>query len=193
MISAILLAAGESRRMGEFKQLLRLGDKSFVEHCVDNLLASRVDEVIIVTGHRELEVRRAVGDRPVRFAHNADYQSGMASSIKCGVQALSESTRACVLALVDQPQIGADVINLVIETYEKATAIIVIPTHGGRNGHPILLDVSLKEEILTMDPEQGLRQVVRAHLDQVARVEVSSRAVLEDCDLPEDYERILKQ
>lgn len=193
MISAILLAAGESRRMGEFKQLLRLGDKSFVEHCVDNLLASRVDEVIIVTGHRELEVRRAVGDRPVRFAHNAEYQSGMASSIKCGVQALPESTRACVLALVDQPQIGADVINLVIETYEKAPTIIVIPTYGGRNGHPILLEVSLKEEILTMNPEQGLRQVVRAHLDQVARVEVSSRAVLEDCDLPEDYERILKQ
>ncbi len=193
MISAILLAAGESRRMGEFKQLLRLGDKSFVEHCVDNLLASRVDEVIVVTGHRELEVRRAAGDRCVRFAHNAGYRSGMASSIKRGVQALSESTRACVVALVDQPQIGADVIDLVIETYEKASALIVIPAYGGRNGHPILLDVGLKEEILTMNPEQGLRQVVRAHLDQVARVEVSSRAVLEDCDLPEDYERILKQ
>ena len=193
MISAILLAAGESRRMGEFKQLLRLGDKTFVEHCVDNLLASHVDEVIIVTGHRELEARRAIGDRPVRFAHNADYQSGMASSIKRGVQALSESTRACVLALVDQPQIGAGVINLVIETYEKTPAIIVIPTYGGRNGHPILFDVSLKEEILTINLEQGLRQVVRGHLDQVARVEVSSRAVLEDCDLPEDYERILRQ
>lgn len=193
MISAILLAAGESRRMGEFKQLLRLGDKSFVEHCVDNLLASRVDEVIIVTGHRELEVRCAVGGRRVRFAQNTDYQSGMASSIKCGIQAVSENARACVLALVDQPQIGADVINLVIETYERAPTIIVIPTYGGRNGHPILLEVSLKEEILIMDPEQGLRQVVRAHLDQVARVEVSSRAVLEDCDLPEDYERILKQ
>jgi molybdenum cofactor cytidylyltransferase len=193
MISAILLAAGESRRMGEFKQLLRFQDKTFVEHCVDNLLASRVDKVIIVTGHRDLEVRRAVGDRPVRFAHNADYKSGMTSSIKCGVQALSESTRACVLALVDQPQINADVINLVINKYEQEPAIIVIPTYGGRNGHPILLDASLNEEILTMDPEQGLRQVVRAHLDQVSRVEVSSRAVLEDCDLPEDYQRMLKQ
>jgi len=193
MISAILLAAGESRRMGEFKQLLRLNNKTFVEHCVDNLLASRVDEVIIVTGHRELEVRRAVGDRPVRFAHNVDYQSGMASSIKCGIRAISPGMRACVLALVDQPQIGADVTNLVIETREKAPGIIVIPTYQGKNGHPILLDVSLKEEILAMDPEQGLRQVVRAHLGQVARVEVSSSAVLEDCDLPEDYERLLKQ
>lgn len=192
MISAILLAAGESRRMGEFKQLLRLGEKSFVEHCVDNLLASRVNEVIVVTGHRDLEVRHAIADRTVRFAHNLDFKSGMASSVKCGVRAVSESARACVLALVDQPQIGADVINRVIDTYEAPT-LIVIPTHEGKKGHPILFDLRLKEEILAMDPEQGLRQVVHAHWDKLAHVEVSSSAVLEDCDLPEDYERILKQ
>lgn len=192
MISAILLAAGESRRMGQFKQLLPLGDKSFVEHCVDNLLASCVDEVIIVTGHREFEVRRAVADRPVRFAHNADYRAGMASSIKCGVRSLSENARAFVLALVDQPQIGSDVIDLVIEAYDKEPALIVIPAYAGKNGHPILLDLSLKEEILRFDPEQGLRQVVRAHRDQVTRVEMTSRSILEDFDLPEDYERVLK-
>src|SRR4030095_10625589 len=102
MISAILLAAGESRRMGEFKQLLGIGDKSFVEHCVDNLLASRVDELIVVTGNRDWDVRTTVGKRPVRFAHNADYQSGMASSIKCGCAALSDDSPACVLRVVDR-------------------------------------------------------------------------------------------
>lgn len=192
MISAILLAAGESRRMGKFKQLLRLGDRTFVEHCVDNLLASRVDEVIVVTGHRDLEVRGAVGDRPVRFSHNSDYQSGMASSIKCGVRSLPASSRAFVLALVDQPQIGAKVINLIIETYERSQAIIVIPTYGGRNGHPILLDVSLKDEILRFDADQGLRQVVRSHPEQIERIEVPNGSILEDCDFPEDYERLVK-
>lgn len=193
MISAILLAAGESRRMGEFKQLLRLDDKTFVEHCVDNLLGSRVSEVIVVTGHRESEVRSALGDRPVRFAHNADYQSGMASSIKCGVQAAAETARACVLALVDQPRIGIGVINRVIETYEKMRTMIVIPTYEGKNGHPILFDLRLREEILTMDLEQGLRQVVRAHPDEIVRIEANTGAVLEDCDLPEDYERMLRE
>jgi len=193
MISAILLAAGESRRMGEFKQLLLLEDKSFVEHCADNLLASRVDEVIVVTGHRESEIRGVLGDRPVRFAHNSDYPSGMSSSIKRGIQAVSESARACVLALVDQPRIGADVINRIIETYETRPVMIVVPTYEGRNGHPIILDLRLKEEILMMDPEQGLRQVVRGHSDSVAYVEMSSGLVVEDCDLPEDYERLLKQ
>jgi molybdenum cofactor cytidylyltransferase len=192
MISAILLAAGESRRMGQFKQLLRFADKSFVEHCVDNLLASRIDEVIIVTGHREFDIRRAVGARPVKFAHNPDYRSGMASSIKCGVRALSENARAFILALVDQPQIGTAVINLVIEAYEKKPALIVIPAYQGKNGHPILLDLTLKEEILRFDPELGLRQVVRTHREQVMRVEVTNAEILEDFDSPEDYERALK-
>lgn len=193
MISGILLAAGESRRMGEFKQLLQLEGKTFVEHCADNLLASRLGEVLIVTGHRESEVRGAIGNRTLRFIHNPDYHSGMASSIKRGVQALSESASACVLALVDQPQIATSVIDLLIDTYEKSQPLIVIPTCEGKNGHPILLDLDLREEILRMDPEQGLREVVRSHSSQIARVEVSTSAVLEDFDLPEDYKRLLKR
>jgi CTP:molybdopterin cytidylyltransferase MocA len=117
----------------------------------------------------------------------------MASSIKRGVKALSERTRAFVLALVDQPQIEVEMINLVIDEFERSPAIIVIPTHEGKGGHPIVIDVSLKEEILTLDLEQGLRQVVRAHLDKVLRVEVANPVVLEDFDLPEDYQRLLNR
>lgn len=193
MISAVLLAAGESRRMGEFKQLLRLGDKTFVEHCVDNLLLSRVGEVIVITGHRDSEVQRALGDRPVRFAYNSQYQSGMASSIRRAMEAVSENAQACVLALVDQPRIAPNVIDRIIETYEEARPLIVIPTFEGRNGHPILLDLALKEEVLNMDSSLGLRSVVHAHSSRIARVDVSDSEVLEDCDVPDDYERILKR
>jgi CTP:molybdopterin cytidylyltransferase MocA len=193
MISALLLAAGESRRMGDFKQLLRLGDKSFVEHCVDNLLASRIDEVIVVTGHRESEVRHAIGERRVIFAYNGQYESGMTSSIKRGMGAISKSSNACVLALVDQPEIDPKVVNRIIETYERARPLIVIPTYEGKHGHPILLDVSLKREILNLDSAQALRDVVHAHSSEISRVEVYDQSVLEDCDLPEDYRRILRK
>ncbi len=198
MIAAVLLAAGESRRMGEFKQLLRLGNKTFVEHCVDNLLASSVDEVIVVTGHRESEVQRAIGNRPVKIVHNPDYQSGMTSSIKCGVRQVSDSARACVISLVDQPRIDTPIIDCLIQVYESGAyengrSLIVIPAYEEKSGHPILLDLALREEILAMDPEIGLRQVVLAHSGAITRVSVSSPAVLEDCDLPEDYERLLKQ
>ena len=191
MISAVLLAAGESRRMGSFKQLLTLAGKTFVECCADNLLASRAGEVVVVTGHREAEVRLAMGNRAVRFAHNPDYRSGMSSSIKRGIAALSDYARACLIALVDQPQIGADVFNLAIETYLTEQALIVLPTFEGRRGHPIVLDLKLKDEILNMDPDQGLRQVVNSHRDQTRFVEVSSEVVLLDFDTPEDYQRAL--
>ena len=192
MYSAVLLAAGESKRMGEFKQLLPFNGKTFVECCVDNLLASRANEVVVVTGYREQDVRRAVGARPVRFAHNEEYRSGMSLSIKRGVEAISAGARAVIVALVDQPQIGPGIINQVIEAYEKMRPLIVVPTYDGRNGHPVVIDSSLREQILAMDPNLGLRHVVHANADCLARVEVASEAVLIDCDFPEDYSRLLK-
>jgi molybdenum cofactor cytidylyltransferase len=191
MISAILLAAGESRRMGEFKQLLPFGDKTFVEQCIDTLLEAPVTEVIVVTGHRESEVRRVIGDRSVTYAHNPDYRQGMATSIKVGVQAATEGTQAFLISLVDQPQISTGVIRRIIEAHERMAPKIVVPTNDGRNGHPILLDASLRDEILQIDLVEGLRQVVHMHSDGTIKVEVSTRTVLEDCDLPEDYKRII--
>jgi molybdenum cofactor cytidylyltransferase len=188
MISAVLLAAGESRRMGDFKQLLDFNGKTFVACCVDNLLASRADEVIVVTGHRDRDIRLALVGRPVRFAHNEDYRQGMSSSIKRGIEAVSKEARACLIALVDQPQITTEIINRVIEAYERARPIVVIPSYCGQGGHPILLDMSLKDEILRMDSGPGLRQVVYAHAP--TRIDVSTDAVLMDFDRPEDYRRI---
>ena len=190
MISAILLAAGESRRMGSFKQLLQFAGKTFVESCIDSLLASRVDEVVVVTGHRHRDVRNAIGSRPVRVVHNPDYEFGMSSSVKCGVEALPLDTQACLIALVDQPQMETGIINRVIEAYLEHLPLIVIPNYNGRNGHPIIIDLSLRKEILKMDARQGLRQVVHAHPDRLLLVTVDSDTILIDFDLPEDYERL---
>jgi molybdenum cofactor cytidylyltransferase len=193
MISAILLAAGESRRMGDFKQLLTFDGKSFVECCVDQLMASRATEVIVVTGHRDADVRRALGERNVHAIHNPDYQKGMASSVKCGVAAASPAARAVMIALVDQPQIGVAIIDRVIAEYEAHRSGIVIPTYGGRNGHPILIDLRLRDDLLSFNPSQGLRQVVQARADDVVRVEVGDPAVLTDIDYPEDYASLIRR
>ncbi|HVF90135.1 MAG TPA: nucleotidyltransferase family protein [Blastocatellia bacterium] len=190
MISALLLAAGESRRMIDFKQLLTFRGKTFVECSVDNLLESRAGEVIVVTGYREADVRSALSGRPVRFAHNPDYRAGMSSSIKQGVRAISDGAHGMLVALVDQPQIGADIFNLVIDSYERSRPLVVVPSYGGKNGHPVVIDLSLKDEILEMDPSQGLREVVHAHADRLLKIEVASDTVLTDFDYPEDYRRI---
>ena len=192
MISAILLAAGESRRMGEFKQLLTYAGRTFVECCVDHLLASRADEVIVVTGHREAEVREALGARPVRVVYNKDYREGMSSSVKCGVAALAPAAKAVLVTLVDQPQIDSAIINRVIAEYETGSPLIVIPTYERRNGHPVLIDLRLRDELLSLDPTQGLRQVIHTHAAETLHIEVMTEAVLTDFDYPEDYRRLLK-
>jgi molybdenum cofactor cytidylyltransferase len=193
MISAILLAAGESRRMGDFKQLLPLRGKTFVECCVDQLLATSLDEVIVVTGHRHLEVQQALAGRPVRFAFNPDYQSGMSSSILCGVRALNDSTSAILIALADQPQIQASLISKVIAAYQTERPLLVVPVYADRRGHPIILDARLRDEILALDPAQGLRQVVQAHKDQALFLELMNDAILLDFDYPQDYQSFLAQ
>jgi len=192
MISAILLAAGESRRMGEFKQLLMFAGRTFVECCADHLLDSRIDELIVVTGHREADVRRALGGRAVRLAHNADYRDGMSSSVKCGIAAVSPAATAVLVALVDQPQIEPAAINRVIAEYERQRSLIVIPTCNGRNGHPVLIDLRLRDELLAFDGSQGLRQVIQAHAADVLHIDVATETVLTDFDYPEDYQRMKK-
>jgi len=191
MISAILLAAGESRRMGEFKQLLPFGDKTFVEQCVDTLLEAQIPEVVVVTGHRAADVRRVLGDRKIKYTHNPDYHLGMTTSIKCGVQAVNIAARAFLISLVDQPQITSKIISRIIEEYERMAPKIVVPTNAGRKGHPILIDATLRDQILSLDPTESLRQLVHLHSEGIAKVEIGSKSVLEDCDFPEDYRRVI--
>jgi molybdenum cofactor cytidylyltransferase len=190
MISAVLLAAGKSERMGKFKQLLSINGKTFVEACADNLLASRADEVVVVTGHNQAAVRAALATRPVRIVDNPDYERGMASSIKRGVESAAGGARAILIGLSDQPLIGPDVLNQIIAEYEDNAPLIVIPTYLGRRGHPILLDSSLRGEIVSMDLDIGLSQVTRAHDHQIRYVEVNSDSVLMDFDLPQDLEQL---
>src|SRR5215469_4667856 len=193
MISAVLLAAGKSERMGKFKQLLPVDGKTFVEACVDNLLASRTDEVIVVTGYNEAAVGAALADRPIRIVNNPCFEAGMGSSIKKGVESVAAEARAFMIALADQPLIGPDVLNQIMSEYEDSASLIVIPTYLGRRGHPILIDSALKGEVLSMDPHIGLRQITHKYEHQTRYLEVSSSSVLTDFDLPEDLNLLPKR
>ena len=190
-ISAILLAAGKSERMGAFKQLLPLGGKTFVESCVDNLLASSAAEVIVVTGHNESAVRQVLAGRRVRFAYNPNYQLGMATSIIRGFEAVSGTSAAVMIALVDQPLVATAVIDKLISEYRASNSLILIPRHNGKRGHPILMSTRLKHDVESMDLSEGLRAVIETHALDISYVEVDSDSILVDFDYPEDYERII--
>ncbi len=192
MIYAIVLAAGESRRMGAPKQLLPFGGKTVLLAVVDRLLLSRADGVLVVLGCRAEEVRATLGGRPVQVVLNLDYAQGMLASVQAGVAALPPDATASLICLGDQPTLDPAVVDQVIEAHRQTGRGIVIPTFNGKRGHPALISLRYRDEILALSGEPGLKAVMRGHLEDTAEVEVHRPEILDDIDTPEDYQKALK-
>jgi molybdenum cofactor cytidylyltransferase len=193
-VAAVLLAAGTSTRLAGFKQLMSYRGRTFVEACVEALLASGADETLVVLGHRAEEVASAVARFQVRTVVNGDYLDGMASSVKAGVRAVPEgSAEGVMIALCDQPHVPPAVHRAVVEAYRRTGAAIVVPTVAGDTGHPVVFDLSLRDEILAVDPSEGLRAVTYAHRGDRLLVAVDSLSVIDDIDTPDDYARLSEE
>ncbi len=191
-VSAVLLAAGESRRMGRPKQLLPIRDRIAIEMAIENLLTSPVSEVIVVLGYRANEIAKRISWLPVRIVINTDYTRGMSSSVKAGLRAVSDMAEGVLFALGDQPFVTSMVIDKLVSAFSQG-AFIVLPVYQGRSGHPVILDIKYRPDILEMDETLGLRQVIRKYSGDIQRVEVDSPAVLMDMDQMEEYHRQLEQ
>jgi CTP:molybdopterin cytidylyltransferase MocA len=185
-IGAILLAAGQSRRMGAFKPLLPFGGKTVIEACVDYLHEGGIQNIIVVVGSRADEIREKLGSSSISFVVNPDPASEMSLSIACGVVQLPAVARAAVIALVDQPAIPASVITTLATEWEEG-ARLVVPTFAGRGGHPVLIDLQLREELMNLDPASGLKTLFESHRDEVRRVSVASPYIARDMDTWDDY------
>ena len=187
MTTGIVLAAGMSTRMGALKQLLPLGDKAVIEVVVERV-SSRLDKVLDVLGHRADERVPVLADYAVEWIVNTDYCAGMLSSVKCGIQAAGETT-GYLICLGDQPSIDPRVIDQVQTAAIRLGKGIVIPTYGGRRGHPIFLAGAYAEKILALSPDQGLNLVTRGHPADTLEIPVDNKEILEDMDTPVDYQR----
>ena len=191
-LAGVVLAAGESRRMGRPKQLLPFGERTILERVVDTLLTAGVGEVIVVLGHLADRVGAVLGDRPVKAVVNEAYRQGMLSSIKCGVQAIGPEHDAVLLALGDQPQIDTAVVSEVIRAYRAGNAGIVIPRYGAKNGHPIIINLqTYREAILNLPMHVGLNALMQECVDDVRLIDVATEDIIRDIDVPEDYTREL--
>ena len=187
-VAAVLLAAGQSRRMGAFKPLLPFGRRSVVETCVSNLLEAGASEVVVVVGHRGEEVRAALANETrVRFAVNETEGSEMGLSVARGVEAVSSEASAALVALVDHPAVPPSVIKSLVEARTRTGARLVLPVWQGRGGHPVLIDLSLREELLSVVRVRGLRALFDAHRDEVLRLPAGTPFVARDMDTWEDY------
>jgi molybdenum cofactor cytidylyltransferase len=191
-LAGIVLAAGESRRMGQPKQLLPFGEHTILERVVDTLLTAGVGEVIVVLGHLADRVRTVLGDRPVRAVVNEAYRQGMLSSVKCGVRAIGAGYDAVLFALGDQPHIEGAVVSEVMRAYRAGNAGIVIPRYGDKKGHPIIINLAkYREAIVNLPEDGGLNALMQAHADDVRLIDVASEDIIRDIDVPDDYTREL--
>jgi molybdenum cofactor cytidylyltransferase len=188
-IAAIVLAAGRSRRMGAFKPLLPFGEQTVIESCINNLRAADVKDIIVVVGHRAEDIRDKLKTFDVGFAVNPDPDSEMSASIARGVEAVSPSARALIIALVDHPAVPAETIKTLIDEWRRG-ARLVQPEYEGRGGHPVLIGLAYRNELLALNPESGLRALFVAHFGEVRRLPVASPYVARDMDTWEDYLRL---
>jgi molybdenum cofactor cytidylyltransferase len=193
MIAGIVLAAGESRRMGRQKLLLPYAGVPVIRHIVNVLLESDVDAIGVVTGKDDAPVEECLVDVHVQFMHNEHYKNGMLSSVRKGVELAQELDTDMMLLLGDQPMIKVEVVNKLLSGWREKEKGIHVASYHSRGGHPVVIHRSFYDEILNEFENEGLRGLMKKHSEQVSKIEMSDERVLMDMDSPADYEAALKQ
>jgi len=191
-IAAILLAAGRSKRMGAYKPLLPFGDRTVVEACVKYLLDGGVETVIVVAGDRIEEVRNNLNQLPVVFAETPPSGSEMGVSIIRGVEKIPPDADAVFIVLVDQPAIPSEMIRFMISERQRTRASLLVPVYEGRRGHPVLIDMGYREQLLNLDPERGLRAFFETRGDAILVVPLDSPYIARDMDTWDDYRSLYR-
>lgn len=187
MIEAIVLAAGESRRMGLPKPLLRFGDTTFLEQILGVLRTCEVGGITVVLGARAAVIRASTDLSAAQVVVNENWQEGQLSSLAAGLRSVAALTDAVLLCLVDNPLVTTDVIGRIIDAFRKSHKPIVIPVVHGRRGHPALFARAVFDELLHAPAHEGARHVVNADRTRVLEVEVPDEAILTRIDTPQDY------
>jgi molybdenum cofactor cytidylyltransferase len=185
-IAAVILAAGQSRRMGRQNKLLAPVDgKPLVAHMVDAVLGSRAGPVVVVTGHEEEAVRAALGERRVIWAHNPHFAEGLSTSLKAGLDALPEDADGVLVALGDMPRVRSAQIDRLIAAFNPLEGRgIVVPTVRGKRGNPVLFASRLIPALREVAGDVGGRHLLGEHADEVVEIEMEDDAALLDIDTP---------
>lgn len=190
-VSVILLAAGESKRMGKPKLLLPLGGGTILEKTVDNILSSRVDEVIVVLGAEAQKIEKAITGKPVNIIFNPEYHQGMSTSLIAGLKQVSSQAQRVMVALSDQPLIEKDTYNKLINESLNSNKGITVPLYKTKRGNPIIFAINYKDELLSLKGDVGGREILRRHPDDILEVAVDSGSIYINLNTTGDYRSVL--
>ncbi len=189
-VSAVLLAAGSSMRMGRSKQLLPLNNKPLIRHCLDTIVASQIGDVVVVLGADRAGIEKAIEDYRIKKVFNPDPSSDMAESLRIGLRRTDESSSGCLVCLSDHPMVLSRTIRTLIALHSKNPGRIIIPVYHGKKGHPTLFPMPVVKEVFK---GHTLRDVIQRFADSVELVPVEDKGIIFDIDTMEDYKEALKQ
>src|SRR4030043_1300091 len=189
-VSAILLAAGSSRRMGQLKQLLPLHDKPIIRYCLDNLITSGIENIVAVLGYRGDEVLAVIQEMPVQIVLNKNQESEMAESVRIGLRAIAEKSSGVLVCLSDHPLVSIDTLKSLMQCFREAPDKIIIPLYKGKRGHPSLFPNPVIDEVFV---GLNLRDIINRDSSRIRILDVDDEGVILDMDTREDYEKILKK
>lgn len=186
---AIVLAAGASRRMGRPKLELDLGGTTVLERSVHNLSRASIDRVRVVVAPDAT----FAASEAVELVVNSDRDSGLASSLKAGLRDLPAGTKVVLVALADKPFVLPETIRKLLDVFDGGDAKVVYPVYRGEQGHPVLWDSTLVDELLEVDGDRGAKAVLDAHRVEAVAVDVEDPGVCVDIDTPDDYRAALER
>ena len=176
--------------MGRPKQLLPLGNKPVIRHCIDNIIAAGIQEIVVVVSPHAQAIAEALSGLPVRIAVNNTIDGDMAGSVRVGLKAIDQSSSGVLVCLVDHPLASGDTMKTLMHAHREFPDKIIIPSYNGKRGHPSLFPMTILQEIFVADT---LRGVVRKNEGRVRIIDVPDEGVVLDMDTPEDYEQVLKR
>ena len=187
MISSILLAAGQSKRMnGDNKLVKKIRDIPLIKHSVNNILASSIDKLIIVLGYQKEIIGKLIDkNEKIKVVFNRDFESGIASSIKTGLDHLSEKTEFFFICLGDMPLVNHDIYNQIIRS--KNNKEIIVPTYKGQQGNPVLFSYSMKDKIMNIQGDVGAKKILELNKDKILSLEINDQNITKSFNIQDDF------
>jgi len=186
-IWAVILAAGESKRMGTPKMLLPFNGSTMIECVIANVRKSEVDNILVVLGAEKEALIQLAGKLHIKYCYNENFKEGMLSSVQCGFKNLPSGCKASLVFQGDQPLITPNTINTVINAYASSEKGIVISVYEKKRGHPILIDIKYRNDIERLSPDDGLRSLAYMFPSDVLEVDTDESGILRDFDTYEQY------
>ncbi len=194
MICAIIVAAGESKRMGHPKMLLPWGNTTVLGHVIQVYQKAELGNIMVITGAEKNAVEQVVSEHCVTSIHNPDYSRGeMLSSIQTGLRSLDAVVNAALICLGDQPQVLVSVVRGILRRYEQEQAPLIVPSYKMRRGHPWLVSRTLWPAILDLKSPSSTREFLMKYASQITYLIVETPSVVEDLDTPEAYQQQLNR